>query len=101
MSAEWPGIAGARPDVAGSGESLYVVRVHDSVDARIAGHHGCVYASPPAPHASALALVTLLLGDSARPANGAGAWTRAVPGGQRTITLAPAISMESSRGRFL
>ena len=100
MSAERPGTAGARPDLAGGSESLYVVRVHDSVDARIAGHDGGEYTSPPAPQASALALVALLLGDTARPTNGAWAWTRAVPGGRRTITLAPAISMESSRGRF-
>jgi hypothetical protein len=93
MPAERPDTDGARSDLAGSGEPLYVVRVHDSVDARIAGHSGYVYASPPAPRGSAVALVALLLGDAAQRANGASAWTRAVPGGRRTITLAPANSM--------
>ncbi len=70
-------------------ESLYVVRVQDRIDGRIAGHDGCAYASPPAPRDSALALVGLLLGGDPGAVNGGGAWTRAVPGGQRTITLAP------------
>jgi len=39
---------------------------------------------------SALALVGLLLGSGPRTMNGATAWTHAVPGGRRTITLAPA-----------
>ena len=69
-------------------ESLYVVRVRDRVDARIAGHDGCAYLSPPAARDSALALVALLLGGDPRAVNGVAAWTRAVPGGQRTITLA-------------
>ena len=71
-------------------ESLYVVRVDDYIDGRIAGHDGCVYVSPPASRDSALALVGLLLGSGPRPANAAAAWTRALPGGRRTITLAPA-----------
>ena len=71
-------------------ESLYVVRVMDHIDGRIAGHDGSTYASPPAPRDSALALVGLLLGSDPHPVNGGGAWTRAVPGGRRTITLAPA-----------
>jgi hypothetical protein len=71
-------------------ESLYVVRVQDHIDGRIAGHVGCAYASPPASRDSARALVALLLGSDPRPLDGDAAWTRAVPGGRRTITLAPA-----------
>jgi hypothetical protein len=71
-------------------ESLYVVRVRDHIDARIAGHDGWAYVSPPATRDSALALVALQLGSGPRPANDAAAWTHAVPGGRRTITLAPA-----------
>ena len=71
-------------------ESLYVVRVQDHIDGRIAGHDGCAYVSPPASRDSALALVGLLLGSDPEAVNGGGAWTRAVPGGRRTITLARA-----------
>ena len=66
------------------------MRVQDRIDGRIAGHDGRVYVSPPASRDSALALVGLLLGGDPRPVNGAATWTRAVPGGRRTITLAPA-----------
>jgi hypothetical protein len=69
-------------------ERLYVVCVQDRTDGRIAGHDGFAYASPPANRDSALALVALLLGSEPRPVNGEAAWTRAVPGGRRTITLA-------------
>ena len=71
-------------------EQLYVVRVDDHVDGRIAGHDGYTYVSPPASRDSALALVGLLLGGDPRAMNGATGWTHAVPGGRRTITLAPA-----------
>jgi hypothetical protein len=71
-------------------ESLYIVRVQDHIEERIAGHDGYRYASPPASRDSALALVGLLLGGDPRPANGSTAWTHAVPGGRRTITLEPA-----------
>ena len=70
-------------------DELYVVHVHDRVDGRIAGHDGGTYSSPPASRASALALVGLLLGGEPIPANGDRRWTRAVPGGRRTVTLAP------------
>ena len=70
-------------------ESLYVVRVQDHIDGRIAGHDGCAYVSPPALRESALTLVGLLLGSDPQAVNGGGAWTRAVPGGRRAITLAP------------
>jgi hypothetical protein len=73
-----------------AGESLYVVRAQDRIDGRIAGHHGCAYVSPPASRDSSLALVGLLLGGDPPAGNGGGAWTRAVPGGRRTITLTPA-----------
>jgi hypothetical protein len=71
-------------------ESLYVVRVQDHIEERIAGHDGCAYVSPPASRDSALTLVGLLLGGAPRTMNGATVWTHAVPGGRRTITLAPA-----------
>jgi hypothetical protein len=71
------------------GGELYVVRVQDHIDGQIAGHDGCAYASPPASRDSALALVGLLLGRDPHAVNGAATWTRAVPGGRRTITLAP------------
>jgi hypothetical protein len=88
MSAE-QATAGADRDPLAA-ESLYVVRVQDRIDGRIAGHDGCAYVSPPAPRDSALALVGLLLGADPHSVNGGGTWTRAVPGGRRTITLAPA-----------
>jgi hypothetical protein len=74
------------------------VRVQDRVDEQIAGRDGCAYASPPAPRDSALALVGLLLGADPPSLNGGGAWTRAVPGGRRTITLAAMASIEASHG---
>jgi hypothetical protein len=73
-------------------EPLYVVRVHDRVDAEIAGHRGASYASPPQPRDDALALIALLVG-ATTAANGAAVWTRAIAGGQRTITLAPAANV--------
>ena len=81
------GAAFARPHA--RAERLFV-RVRDRVEERIVGQPGGAYASPPQSHDSALTLVALLLGGGERPASDAGAWTRAVPGGQRTITLAPA-----------
>ena len=89
MSAERAPASRAERDLR-TAESLYVVRVQDHIDGRIAGHDGCAYVSPPASRESALALVGLLLGADPRGVNGGGAWTRAVPGGRRTITLAPA-----------
>jgi hypothetical protein len=71
-------------------ESLYVVRVQDHIDGRLAGHDGYTYASPPASRDSALALVGLLLGGDPRTSNGATAWAHAVPGGRPTITVEPA-----------
>jgi len=71
-------------------QPLYVVHVHERVDARLAGHHGRSYTSPAQPQDEALVLAGLLLGNATRPANGATQWTRPIAGGQRTITLAPA-----------
>ena len=88
MSAE--PVTASRVERDPSTEPLYVVRVHDHIDGRLAGHDGCAYVSPPGSRDSALALVGLLLGRDPRPVNGTAAWTRAVPGGRRTITLAPA-----------
>jgi hypothetical protein len=88
MSAERATASRAERDLR-TGESLYVVRVQDHIDGRIAGRDGRDYVSPPASRDSALALVGLLLGADPRPANGAAAWTRAVPGGRRMITFAP------------
>ena len=88
MSAERAPASRAERDLR-TGESLYVVRVQDHIDGRLAGRDGCAYVSPPATRDSALALVELLLGTDPRAVNGAAAWTRAVPGGRRTITLLP------------
>ena len=74
---------------AGPAEPRYVVHVQDRLDERSAGHPGARYTSPPLPRDDALALLALLLGGDGRPAD-IGAWTRAVPAGRRTITLAPA-----------
>jgi hypothetical protein len=72
-------------------EALYVVCVHDAINGELAGHCGCVYHSPPQPHADALALVGLLLGSRVGAVPAAPAkWTRSVAGGRRTITLAAA-----------
>jgi hypothetical protein len=95
MSAERAAVSRAERDLH-TVESLYVVRVQDHIDGRIAGHDGCAYVSPPAARESALALVQLLLGSDPQAVNGGGAWTRAVPGGRRTITLAPAPAPEHS-----
>ena len=86
MSAERPTASRVERDLR-IAESLYVVRVMDHIDGRIAGHDGRRYESPPASRDSALALIALLLGGDPPPVNGGGAWTRAVPGGRRTITL--------------
>jgi hypothetical protein len=89
MSAEWAAVGRDECDALAA-ESLYVVRVRDRIDERIAGHAGWSYASPPASRDSALSLVGLLLGADPPLVNGGGSWTRAVPGGRRTITLARA-----------
>ena len=89
MSAERATVSRVERDLR-TADSLYVVRVQDHIDGRIAGHDGCAYVSPPASRDSALALVGLLLGSDPQAVNGGGAWTRAVPGGRRAITLAPA-----------
>ena len=88
MSAERATVSRVERDLR-SAESLYVVRVQDHIDARIAGRDGCAYVNLPASRESALALVGLLLGSDPQAVNGGGAWTRAVPGGRRAITLAP------------
>ncbi len=64
----------------------YVVHVIDTL-AEPLGGTAANYVSPPQPRADAVALAQLLL--QAPPA-GDGPWRRAVPGGQRTITLEPA-----------
>jgi hypothetical protein len=89
MSAERATARRAERDLR-TAESLFVVRVQDHIDARIAGRDGRAYLSPPASRESALTLVGLLLGSDPQAVNGGGAWTRAVPGGRRTITLASA-----------
>jgi hypothetical protein len=67
----------------------YLVTVHDSIDARIAGHRGRHYTSPRHTRADALALIELLVGERAGDQERA-RWTQAIPGGRRTITLTPA-----------
>jgi hypothetical protein len=67
-------------------ERRWVVVADDEVDPRIAGHAGVAYTSPPQTREDALALIALLLGGPAA-VDGPTRWTRALPGGRRTITL--------------
>jgi hypothetical protein len=68
--------------------ALYTVSVRDAVNTELAEHTGRAYVSPPQAREQALALVALLVGGSAVAPTGDGRWTRAIAGGQRTITLA-------------
>ena len=54
-----PPSAPQRVDASGGAR---IVDARDVVDARIAGHAGVAYCSPPQPRAAALALVALLVG---------------------------------------
>jgi hypothetical protein len=69
--------------------ALYVVRVLESVDERIAGHGGRAYASPAQPLEDALALAGLLLDGAVAAADNGEPFTRrvAIAGGRRTLTL--------------
>jgi hypothetical protein len=67
----------------------YVVSVHDTVEPELAEHTGAAYTSPRQSAEQALALLALLLGAAPPIANGRVRWTRAIAGGQRTITLTP------------
>jgi hypothetical protein len=80
-----PGPASSLP----SPPALYLVRVLDSVDERLAGHGSRAYTSPPQPRDDALALVQLVLGGAVVPADGRQRWTGtvAIAGGRRTVTL--------------
>lgn len=70
---------------------LYVVAVRERIHADLAGHGCRDYTSPPQPRHQALALAQLLLGATTPPSTpeGTGRWTRAVAGGQRTVTVMP------------
>jgi hypothetical protein len=69
--------------------ALYVVRVLDSVDERIAGHGSREYTSPAQPLEDALALAGLLLDGAVAAADCGQRFTRrvAIAGGRRTVTL--------------
>ena len=69
------------------GTGLVVVHVTDTITAALAGHDGCDYPSPPQRREQALELVVLLLGCPAPPADSVDAWSTAVAGGRRSITL--------------
>jgi hypothetical protein len=69
---------------------FYTVSVRDAVNTELAEHEGGAYVSPPQAREQALALVALLVGGSVAAPTGSGTWTRAIAGGQRTITLAAA-----------
>ena len=65
----------------------YIVDVRDDVDARIAGHDGVTYTSPPQARRQALELIAVLLGGPVDPGTGHSTWTQPIPGGRRVIRL--------------
>lgn len=67
-------------------DPTWIVHVRDAVDPTIAV--AADYTSPPHTREAALALVTLLVGRTS--ADGGTAWTLAIAGGRRTVTLEPA-----------
>jgi hypothetical protein len=66
------------------------VRVREDIDARIAGHDGVSYTSPPQTHAAALMLTSLLVGTAMPAETDDQAWTVAVAGGRRSVEIVPA-----------
>lgn len=67
---------------------LYIVEVEDQRDARLAGHSGCSYISPPQPPGQALALVRALLGGTPEPLEIADSpWKAPIAGGRRVIRV--------------
>lgn len=74
---------------------LVVVHVDDVIDARLSGHEGSTYQSPPQPREQALALVRVLLGYTGQHLNGSERWTCAVAGGRRTVALITAAKLTS------
>jgi len=72
-----------------SAEPQVVLRVRDLVDARIAGHDGRDYTSPPQPRAEAVALVALLVGPTPT-GDERDRWTVAIAGGRRIVELTSA-----------
>jgi hypothetical protein len=76
---------------------LVVVHVDDVIDARLTGHEGGTYQSPPQPREQALALVQVLMGYTGQHLNGSERWTCPVAGGRRTVSLTPQASQEGLR----
>lgn len=92
--------AARRPPPSTAAAALYVVRVVESVDERIAGHRSCAYASPAQSRNDAHTLVQLLLGGAAPAPDANEEWTCTVaaPGGRRTVTLVPADTCDYDPG---
>ncbi len=68
----------------------YVVEVEDRRNAQLTGSTGGTYRSPAHSLAHAHQLVAVLLDFPGFPIEGEGPWRRAVPGGERVVTLVPA-----------
>jgi hypothetical protein len=85
MTSAW---AASKPSASADDRVAWVLRACDLVDARLAGHEGATYLSPPQPRASALALVALLIGPT--DADSGDHWTVAIAGGRRVVDLTPA-----------
>jgi len=75
-----------------STRELVVVRVRDAINPALAGRGDASYESPPQPREDALNLVGLLLGRIEQPQSSELRWTCPIAGGQRTVTLAPALN---------
>lgn len=83
-----------------SAHDIVVVEIKDAVNPILAGRGDVSYQSPPQPRDEALMLVALLLGrGEPLPADEA-RWTCPIAGGQRTVALRPAPSVDPA-GRTL
>jgi hypothetical protein len=65
----------------------YVVEVSDRRNAQLTGGTGGTYRSPPHTLDHAHELVAVLLDFPGGPIQGEGPWRRAVPGGERVVSL--------------
>jgi hypothetical protein len=72
---------------------LVVVHATDTVNPTFAGCGDAPYGSPPQPRDEAINLVGLLLGRHGDLDGEETRWTGPVAGGQRSVTLRPALSL--------